>query len=269
MSVEYIKREAKSPEPFFLLTSYINPHHPVVPHPDFAGKSGGGAYPDVLMEIDYNTGLILDAIDDAGIRENTIVFFPSDNGPTRYSLHPDQNGDNGPWSGELGSAWEGSLRTLGMMRWPGKIRSNWETEGMVHVMDMFTTLGKIAGGDIPTDRPIDGVDQTDWLLGKKKNSARESRLVFFNGNFVGIRWRQFKFLTIEYEKKASLARPAYTGISLPHLYNLKTDPKEEYNLIGESGGSNVGAHMLKMGVKAQMSFQEHPNMDYSKMTRDK
>ena len=269
LSVDFIKKEAKSKIPFFLLTSYINPHHPVVPHPDFVGKSGGGAYPDVLMEIDYNTGLILDAIDDAAIGGNTIVFWFSDNGPTRYSLNPDQNGDNGLWSGELGSAWEGSLRTAGMVRWPGKIRADWKTEGMVHVMDMFTTLGKIGGGDIPTDRPIDGVDQTDWLLGKQDNSARDSRVVFFNGNFVGIRWRQFKFLTMEYEKKGSLTRPAYTGVSLPQLYNLKTDPKEEYNIIGESGASNVGAHMLKMGVKAQMSFQEFPNMDYSKMTRDK
>jgi arylsulfatase len=269
MSVDFIKKEAKSPKPFLLLTSYINPHHPVMPHPDFVGKSGGGAYPDVLMEIDYNTGLILDAVDDAGIRENTIVFWFSDNGPTRYSLQPDQNGDNGMWSGELGSAWEGSLRTAGMMRWPGKIRADWKTEEMIHVMDMFTTLGKIGGGDIPTDRPIDGVDQIDWLIGKQDNSARDSRMVFFNGNFVGIRWRQFKFLTMEYEKKGSLTRPAYTGISAPHLYNLKSDPKEEYNLLGESGATNVIAHMLKMGAKAQMSFQEFPNMDYSKMTRDK
>ena len=269
MSVDYIRKESKTDKPFFLMASYINPHHPVVPHPDFKGKSGGGAYTDVMMEIDYNTGLILDAIDKAGIRKNTIVFWFSDNGPTRYSLHPDQNGDNGIWSGELGSAWEGSLRTPGMVRWPDKIRANWKTEGMIHVMDMFTTLGKIAGGDIPTDRPIDGVDQTDWLLGKKKSSARESRLVFFNGNFVGIRWRQFKFLAIEYEKQASLARPAYTGVSLPQLYNLKADPKEEYNIIGESGASNVGAYMLKMGVAAQASFKEFPHMDYSKMTRDK
>jgi len=269
MSVDYIRKEAKTKKPFFLMTSYINPHHPVVPHPDFKGKSGGGAYPDVLMEIDYNTGLILDAIDKAGIRKNTIVFWFSDNGPTRYSLHPDQNGDNGIWSGELGSAWEGGLRTLGMVRWPGKIHANWKTEEMIHVMDMFTTLGKIGGGDIPTDRPIDGVDQTDWLLGKKKKSARDSRLVFFNGNFVGIRWRQFKFLRKEFEKKASLARPTYTGVSLPQLYNLKTDPKEEYNIMGESGASNVGAHMLKMGVAAQAKFKEFPHMDYSKMTRDK
>ena len=140
---------------------------------------------------------------------------------------------------------------------------------MVHVMDMFVTLGRIGGGDIPTDRPIDGVDQADFLLGKRADSARDSRLVFFNGNFVAIRWRQFKMLMMEYEKKASLSRPAYTGVSLPQLYNLRTDPKEEHNIIGESGASNVGAHMLKMGFAAQAGFREFPNSDYSMMKRDK
>lgn len=269
MSVQYIIERVKKDVPFFLMTSFINPHHPVVPHPDFKGKSGGGAYPDVLMEIDHNVGQILDTIDKAGIRNNTIVFFFSDNGPTRYSRQPDQNGDNGIWSGELGSAWEGGLRTVGMVRWPGKIRERWQATDMIHVMDMFTTLGKIGGGNIPSDRPIDGVDQTNWLLGKQEHSARDSRLVFFNGNFVGIRWRQFKFLIMEYEKESSLARPAYTGMSLPQLYNLKSDPKEEYNIMGESGASNVGVYMLKMGVAAQANFKEFPNMDYSKMTRDK
>jgi arylsulfatase len=269
MSVQYIKKEAKTEPPFFLMISYINPHHPVVPHPDFKGKSGGGDYSDVLMEIDFNTGMILDAIDEAGIHDNTIVFWFSDNGPTRYSLQPDQNGDSGMWTGELGSAWEGGLRTLGMMRWPKKIRPKWKTDEMIHVMDMFTTLGKIGGGDIPNDRPIDGVDQTDWLLDKKEHSARDSRFVFFNGKYVGIRWRQFKLLFVEYEKKASLARPAYTGSSIPKLFNLKADPKEEYNLIGESGGTNITAHMLKMGATVQASFKAFPHMDYSKMTRDK
>ena len=84
------------------------------------------------MEIDHNVGQILDAIDKAGIRNNTIVCFFSDNGPTRYSRQPDQNGDNGIWSGELGSAWEGGLRTVGMIRWPGKIREGWQTTEMIH-----------------------------------------------------------------------------------------------------------------------------------------
>jgi len=72
---------------------------------------------------------------------------------------------------------------------------------------------------------------------------------------------------MEYEKQGSLARPAYSGISLPQLYNMKSDPKEEYNIMGESGASNVGAYMLKMGVAAQESFKKFPNLDYSKMKR--
>lgn len=267
MSIDYIKKQSKASQPFFLMTSFINPHHPVVPHPDFKGKSGGGDYSDVLMEIDHHVGEVLDAIDKAGVSDNTIVLFFSDNGPTRYSRQPDQNGDSGMWSGELGSAWEGGLRTIGMIRWPGKIKADWQAGEMIHVMDMFTTLGNIVGGDLPDDRPIDGVDQTDWLLGKTPHSARESRLVFFNGQFVAIRWRQFKFHSVLYAKNASLAQPADTGLSLPQLYNLRSDPREEFNIIGESGASNVGAYILGLGVEAQRSFVEFPNGDYSKMIR--
>ena len=119
------------------------------------------------MEIDFNTGQILDAMDEAGIRDNTIVVWFSDNGPTRYSPEADHNGDPGPWSGELGSAWEGGLRTAGMMRWPGKIREGWVSDEIFHVMDLYTTLGRIGGGDIPTDRPVDGLDQTAYLLGEQ------------------------------------------------------------------------------------------------------
>ncbi|MEE8513873.1 MAG: sulfatase-like hydrolase/transferase, partial [Gammaproteobacteria bacterium] len=191
MSANYIAEKAAAKKPFFLLTSYINPHHPVVAHPDFVGKSGGSAYPDVLMEIDHNTGVILDAVDKAGIRDNTIILFFSDNGPTRYSLTPEENGDSGPWSGELGSAWEGGLRTIGIMRWPGRIREDWKTAEMVHLMDFFPTLGSIVGGDLPTDRPIDGADQTEFLLGKQEKSARDSRAVIFNGKLTVMRWRQF------------------------------------------------------------------------------
>ena len=269
MSAQYIKEKAAAGEPFFLMTSYINPHHPVVPHPDFEGKSGGGAYSDTLMEIDHNTGIILDAVDEAGIGDDTIFIWLSDNGPTRYSLSPDQNGDPGPWSGELGSTWEGGLRTLGMVRWPGRIRKDWATEEMFHVMDFFPTLGNIVGADIPSDRPIDGLDQTAFLLGKTEKSARDSRAVIFNGKFAVYRWRQFKLQAMEYERRNSLVRPSFEGVSLPSLYNLRSDPKELFNIIGESGATNVAAYMLQKAAELQASFKEHPHMDYAKMTRDK
>ena len=269
MSAKYIEEKVAAGKPFFLMTSYINPHHPVVPHPDFKGKSGGGDYSDALMEIDHNTGIILDAVDEAGIRDNTIVIFISDNGPTRYSLSPDQNGDPGPWSGELGSAWEGGLRTIGMIRWPGHIRKNWATEEMFHIMDFLPTLGSIVGADIPIDRPIDGLDQSNFLMGKSQKSARDNRAVIFNGKFAVYRWRQFKLHAMEYERRSSLTRPSYEGISLPSLYNLRSDPKELFNIIGESGATNVAAYMLKKSAELQASFVKFPHMDYSKMTRSK
>ena len=166
-SVDYIKKKARAKEPFFLFTSFVNPHHPVVPHPDFKGKSGGGAFSDALMEIDYNTGRILDAINEAGIRETTIVIWFSDNGPTRYSLQPYHNGDPGPWSGGLGTAWEGGLRTAGMVSWPGKIASGVSDE-LFHEMDFFPTVATWAGVSVPDDRPIDGVDQSAYLLGNNR-----------------------------------------------------------------------------------------------------
>ena len=269
MGAKFIKEKSATKTPFFLLVSYINPHHPVVAHPDFVGQSGGGAYPDALMEIDHNTGIVLDAVDKAGIRDNTVFLFFSDNGPTRYSLTPDENGDSGPWSGELGSAWEGGLRTIGVMRWPGKIRENWKTAEMVHLMDFFPTFSNIVGGELPTDRPIDGIDQTDFFLGRQENSARESRAVIFNGKLTAMRWRQFKLHFMEYERRDSLARPSYEGASIPSLYNLRSDPKELFNVIGQSGGTNVAAHILKMAGELQASFKNSPHMDYENMTREK
>jgi len=266
-SVAFIKAQAKSDKPFFLLTTFINPHHPAVPHPDFAGKSEGGAYTDCLMELDRNTGAILDAIDDTGIRGNTIVIYFSDNGPTRYSPEVDHNGDNGPWSGELGSAWEGSLRTVGMMRWPGKIRAGWKCKQIVHVMDLYVTLGAMADAVIPDDRPLDGFDQTDFLLGKSEESARDHRLVFYLGKLTAIRWNQFKAHFVLYEKENSLVSPAKDLGQIPVMFNLAADPKERSDIFGRSGGTPLFEPMMKVAAPYVTSFRQYPNKDYSKFKR--
>ena len=268
-SITYIKEHAKESEPFFLLTTFINPHHPVVPHPDFKGKSKGGAYTDVLMEIDYNVGQVLGAIEDAGIRENTIVILFSDNGPTRYSPEPDHNGDPGPWSGELGSAWEGGLRTLGMMRWPNKIKSNWVCDEMFHVMDIFPTLATVSGAKVPEDRPIDGMDQSDWLLGKQEHSNRDHRLVFYYDKFTAVRWKQYKAHFITFARFQSLTHPANELGQIPEVYNLNMDPKELYNIFGRSGGTPLFEQFGKTIAPYMMSMQKYPNKDYSMMKRGK
>jgi arylsulfatase len=269
-SVKYIKKQSENNRPFYLFVAFTNPHHPVIPHPDFKGKSKGGAYTDVLMEMDYNTGKILDAVDKAGIRDNTIFVYFSDNGPTRYSPEADHNGDNGIWSGELGSGWEGGLRTVGMMRWPGKIKSNWASKEMFHVLDFFTTFGKITGADIPTDRAIDSVDQTDFLLGKQKTSNRDSRIVFYDGHQspVAVRYKQFKFHFIAYERPNPFQAPPKVLGQIPYIYNLDSDPKEMYNLFGRSGGVALFEPMVRDVMQPYfVSVKKFPHKDYPNMTR--
>jgi arylsulfatase len=266
-SVRFITEKADEGTPFFLLTTFINPHHPVVPHPDFQGRTLGGAYTDALLEIDHNIGQILEAIDQAGVRENTIVVYFSDNGPTRYSPEIDHNGDNGPWSGELGSAWEGGLRTVGMMRWPGRIEEGWRSYEMIHVMDLFVTLGNAAGADIPTDRPIDGFDQTDYLTGRTAESARDHRLVFYQGRFLAARWKQFKAHFVVYDRENSISSAPRDFGQIPQIYNLRSDPKERTDIFGASGGTPLFQAIGAAVAPYLASFQQYPNNDYSYVTR--
>ena len=121
-SVEFIERRAKAKQPFFLYVGFTNTHYPIRTAPEFVGKSRIGPYGDAIMELDYRTGQILDAIKAAGVEDNTIVIWISDNAAAPTGGPSDTRfGFNGPFRGELGDATEGSIRTIGMVKWPGKI----------------------------------------------------------------------------------------------------------------------------------------------------
>ena len=117
-AVDFIKRNASAGKPFFAYVSFSLVHMPPLPNAEFAGKTGNGDWADCLAEMDYRAGQILDAIKGAGIEDNTIVIFTSDNGPE--ATHPWQ-GDSGPWRGTYFTAMEASLRTPFIVRWPGKV----------------------------------------------------------------------------------------------------------------------------------------------------
>ncbi|KAH8882454.1 alkaline phosphatase-like protein [Thozetella sp. PMI_491] len=135
----------------------VHLHFPTLPHPNFAGKSGHGDFADSTMEMDYRVGQLLDHIDSLGVRDNTIVIFASDNRP---QFRGPYRGTAGPWSGTYHTAMEGSLRVLFIIRWPGKVPKNVTSNEIVHVNDIFTTIISLTGSTVPSDRPIDGVDQT-------------------------------------------------------------------------------------------------------------
>ena len=183
-SVEFIERQAKARQPFFLYVGFTHTHYPSRSAPEFTGKSRIGNYGDAIMELDYRTGQVLDAIKTAGVENDTIVLWLSDNAaaPTQ-GPGEDRGGSNGPFRGELGDALEGSIRTVGMVKWPGTIAPRVSNE-MVSVHDIFPTLAGFIGAQVPADRPIDGVDQGAFFTGKQPKSNRES-LITFIGEEVG------------------------------------------------------------------------------------
>jgi len=225
-SVNYIKKHAKDKKPFFLFIPWIAVHHPPLPHPDFKGKSGNGNFSDMMIEHDYRVGQVLKAVKEAGISENTIVIYASDNGPDR-AYFP-ETGDTGPFRGYLGSVHEGSIRAPMVMRWPKKIKAGRVTNEIVSLMDFFPTLTNLVGGTIPKDRAIDGVDQQDLFFNNKKKSARESILFFHDETFIAAKWRQFK---IYFKNEGVLQQErSYADLWAPQVYNIMQDPKEQNDI---------------------------------------
>ena len=225
-AVNFMRQSVKADEPFFAFVPFTQPHLPTLPHPDFDGKTGNGHYADVLAEIDFRAGQILDAVDDLGIRDNTLIIWLSDNGPEDfYPWH----GTAGPWRGNYFTAWEGSLRAPFLIRWPGKVPAGEVINEIVHVVDLLPTLGRVAGFEAPTDRIVDGVDQLDLFLGKQEHSNREGFIVYNNDDVYGYKWRNWKLHLVELENMNSEPRQ----LNVPRVYNLISDPKEEYNMAAE------------------------------------
>ena len=248
-AIDFMERHVNKKNPFFAFIPYTQPHLPTLPHPDFDGKTGNGHYADVLSEIDYRTGQILDAIDKLKIRDNTVVIWCSDNGPEYfYPWH----GTAGPWRGNYFTAWEGSLRAPFLIRWPGKVAAGSVSNEIVHVVDLLPTLGKIAGYKVPDDRIIDGVDQIEFFLGKQKKSNREGFIVYNNDEVYGYKWRNWKMHLVELENMNSEPKP----LNVPRAYNLITDPKEEYNMASEA--TWILPVMFKKIVEFQKTLVEEP-----------
>jgi len=270
-STKYIKEQAKSGKPFFLQIGWTRPHFPNDTEAEFKGKSGVNKYGDSVVELDHRTGEVLDAIRDAGIEDNTIVVWISDNGPTVTATAREEThaGDTGPFRGELGDAYEGSIRTAGMIRWPGKIAPRVSNE-MFAIHDFLPTLAAIVGAKLPNNRPIDGVDQTDFLLGKQEKSNREHLLTFLGDRLAAVRWRQFRYYPLQVVH-ANNSMGGYLGsirenVGFPQVYNIEADPKERADIIIEGYSWTMGPY-LRLIYEYQASLQEHPNPPAGNVTK--
>ena len=219
-SVAFIERQAKTGKPFFAYLALTQPHLPTLPNPAFAGKTGNGDWADMLSEMDHNVGQVLDAVDAAGIRDNTIFIFTSDNGAEFFKPW---NGWAGPWRGNYVTALEGGLRVPFMVRWPGKIPAGRTSNEIVHGVDMFATLAKFTGAKVPDDRPVDSLDQSDLFLGKSEGSAREGFPIWNSNTLMAVKWRNWK---VHFVKQDTPMDPPLK-LLIPFIINLYTDPLEE------------------------------------------
>ncbi|KAH8886297.1 alkaline phosphatase-like protein [Thozetella sp. PMI_491] len=224
-SKDWLRRQADAAAPFFLYHPLVHLHFPTLPHREFEGKTGNGEFADSMAEMDHRVGQLLDHIDDIGIRDNTVVIFASDNGP---EFRPPYRGTAGPWTGTYHTAMEGSLRVPFIIRWPGIVPENITSNRIVHVTDIFSTIITIAGGIVPTDRPIDGVDQTNFFKHPETSEpAREGFLFYIKNDLRAVKWRDWKLHYI-WEPKVNEGRGK---LESPYLFNVIRDPKEETDIL--------------------------------------
>ena len=178
-------RERRDPErPFALYLAHTMMHTDIDASEGFRGRSRGGLYGDVVEEFDHETGRLLDVLAELELEDDTLVLYTTDNGPwnqlayrERERGHPEGAifwGDSGPLRNGKGSCYEGGVRVPCIVRWPGRVAAGAESAALFSTLDLFPTFASLAGFELPTDRRIDGVDQTALLLGESPEGARRS-----------------------------------------------------------------------------------------------
>jgi arylsulfatase A-like enzyme len=263
-TVEYIKRNAAAKKPFFVYVGYTEMHPPVIGHPDFVGKSTqrGGLFADIIGEMDYRVGQILDAVKEAGIDDNTIVILSSDNasGGAMPQLGACMNG---PWRGDfMNTPFEGSMRVPAIVRWPGKVPAGVVTNEMLAAVDWLPTLAAMVDASklVPKDRPIDGVDASAFMLGKSETTGRDSYMFFgTDGELMSIKWKIYKTI-FRYTESPALEKP-YIAPQFPMIYDLTSDPHEDNNLFNSDMTCGwILAPNFKLIGEYQRRLKEYPNI---------
>ncbi|MBS0361573.1 MAG: arylsulfatase [Proteobacteria bacterium] len=238
----YIARKAKEDKPFFLYIPFTLPHDPPLTHPDFT-KPNRSQYQNAMDEIDHNAGRVIDAIDAAGIGEDTIVVFTSDNGPQTFQgIGVDFGGqsDSGPFRGEFPSGWEGAVRVPCVIRWPGRAKPGRVSNQIVSLLDFYRTFATLAGAAdrVPTDRAIDSIDQSGFLFGDQATSDRDHLMIFHDNKLLAIKWPNFK---MHFEVRDAPRGPVVTTgqstttafdnvLPEPWVFDIENDPKELWNI---------------------------------------
>ncbi|MGB1761458.1 MAG: sulfatase-like hydrolase/transferase [Verrucomicrobiales bacterium] len=232
-SIQFLRQKRDPSKPFLLYLSHTMMHTIIDASEKFKGKSKGGLYGDVVEEFDFETGRLLDVLDELKLTQNTMVIYTSDNGPwnqDKYTKHkkghPKESifwGDSGPLRNGKGSCYEGGYRLPCIIKWPKKIKPGVISDAIFATIDFMPTFSNVCGFDLPKDIHIDGIDQTELLTGKRK-TGRD----FFYFDKAGVRKGKWKYIK---------ANAHFYGYAVEdnrkkndELYNLEIDIGETNNL---------------------------------------
>jgi arylsulfatase len=236
-AVSFIDRNKD--KPFFLYLAHRMPHVPLHVSDKFRGKSGAGLFGDVIAEIDWSVGEVMNALRSHGLEENTLVIFTSDNGP--WTSYGDHAGSAGIYREAKGTAWEGGTRVPCIMRWPGRIPAGTEHNEMILTIDLFPTLAGVLGAELPR-QAIDGRDVLPLIEGTPGAKNPHTGYAFFYdpGELRAVtdgRWK----LVFPHQYRTLATNGAggipgkYRQVTLtePELYDLETDPGEKTNVLAD------------------------------------
>jgi len=214
--------------PFFIYLPHNLPHVPLFRSPEFAETSLRGLYGDVVQEIDWSVGQILKTLRETSLAENTIVWFSSDNGPwLTFGTH---GGSAGLLHEGKGTTWEGGMREPTIAWWPGHIPTGTICTGIGSTMDIFATSIVLAGGEVPSDRVIDGMDISAALEGG--DSPRDHMFYYRGTQLMAVRLGPWK---AHFKIQGSYGtEPRQLQVQDPPLlYQLEHDPSEQHNVAQE------------------------------------
>ncbi|MCC7024760.1 MAG: arylsulfatase [Thermomicrobiales bacterium] len=242
-AITWLQDHAHDDEPFFMYLNFMKVHNPNFPSQEWEGKSPGKhPYLDSLMELDDNSGQVVQALRDLGIAEDTLVIWTTDNGAW-VDAWPDAGYT--PFRGEKGSAYEGGFRVPAIAWWPGTIAPGQVATEMMSHMDWWPTFAGLIGVEPPphiwqdnNGEPIvfDGIDNSAYLLGEGP-SARDSFFFYYDQAFGGLRVDNYKFL---FTAKDTWLGPSLPLTSAPAMYNLLWDPGEQFDSLFNGAMPNAG-----------------------------
>jgi arylsulfatase A-like enzyme len=242
---------ANRDRPFFLYLAHSMPHVPLFRSDEFAGRSRRGRYGDVIEELDWSVGQVVDTLRAEGLAANTVVFVTSDNGPWRS--FDEQGGSAGLLRAGKGTTWDGGVRVPFVAWWPGRIRPAVVTD-LGTTMDLYTTAIALAGGALPTGRPLDGHDIRPALLG---TGASPRDAVFY------YRARELYAVRQGAWKAHFISEGAYGQFGdrivhdTPELYHLDIDPSEQFNVA--DAHPDVIARLRQVAADHQATVAPYPS----------